>query len=55
VSLQQRLNATHVPLVEDGNFDDATRGEAIHFQAVNDLTPDGVVGPKTQAALDAAG
>ena len=49
VALQQRLR-----LAASGRFDAATRAAVIAFQAVHRLSPDGVVGPLTQAALRAA-
>jgi len=53
--LQARLNElTNAGLAVDGNFGARTESAVIHFQGLNGLTADGVVGPKTWAALNAA-
>lgn len=49
--LQRALNAVDTPIAEDGIFAHETRGAVITFQAQNDLTPDGLAGPKTKEAL----
>lgn len=50
--LQQRLNTlVHAGLHVDGQFGDDTEHWVIVFQKAHGLTPDGVVGPKTAAAL----
>ena len=46
VALQRRLR-----LAASGRFDAATRAAVIAFQAAHHLSPDGVVGPRTRAAL----
>lgn len=52
--LQQRLfNNGHTDLIVDGKFGQTTVDHVRWFQAVNGLQPDGVVGPKTWAAVDA--
>jgi hypothetical protein len=59
-TLQAQLNQLGVtdargrPLSVDGSFGNST-GQAVEaFQKANNLTPDGVVGPQTRQALDAA-
>jgi len=50
--LQERLNElTGVVLNVDGKFGAKTESDVIHFQDLNDLHADGIVGPKTWAAL----
>lgn len=49
--LQEALNALGESLVVDGIFGQGTHAAVINFQARNGLTPDGIVGPKTKAAL----
>jgi peptidoglycan hydrolase-like protein with peptidoglycan-binding domain len=49
--VQAALNATDAPIAEDGVFGMETRGAVIKFQAQQDLTPDGIVGAQTKAAL----
>jgi len=49
--LQERLNAQGNELVTDGIFGPSTHAAVVGFQARNGLTPDGVVGSKTKAAL----
>ena len=49
---QERLNRHGFgPLTEDGDFGSGTERSAVQFQAANDLIADGIVGPKTYAAL----
>jgi hypothetical protein len=50
-ALQHRLWGLHYWLKITGKFDFDTQEAVYAFQAVNGLTMDGVVGPKTQAAL----
>ncbi len=57
VILQTALNKAMPslpPLAPDGAFGPATRNRVIEFQRSRNLTPDGVVGPKTWAALAGA-
>jgi hypothetical protein len=49
--LQEALNAQGDHLVTDGIFGSGTHAAVIAFQARHGLTPDGVVGPRTRAAL----
>jgi putative peptidoglycan binding protein/D-alanyl-D-alanine carboxypeptidase-like protein len=49
--LQEALNARGATLVVDGIFGAGTHAAVINFQAKNGLTADGIVGPKTKAAL----
>jgi len=51
LALQQRLNKRGADLKEDGVFGVGTRAEVMAFQGANGLRPDGVVDPKTRAAL----
>ncbi len=51
LALQKRLNALGGDLKEDGVFGNGTRAAVMVFQGTHGLTPDGVVGPKTGAAL----
>lgn len=51
-TLQARLNdLTGAGLTVDGKFGAKTEAAVIHFQGLHDLTEDGIVGPKTWAAL----
>jgi hypothetical protein len=49
--LQEALIARNFDLIPDGIFGTITHGMVTEFQAKNNLTPDGIVGPKTKAAL----
>jgi len=49
--LQEALNARGEHLETDGIFGPGTHAAVISFQARNGLTPDGVVGARTRAAL----
>ena len=50
--LQERLNElTGAGLAADGKFGAKTESAVIHFQELNSLTADGIVGPKTWTAL----
>jgi hypothetical protein len=54
-ALQVKLNTVHKPyplLNPDGIFGRLTDGAVRSFQSRRGLTSDGIVGPKTQAALD---
>ncbi|MFW6598203.1 peptidoglycan-binding protein [Propionibacteriaceae bacterium Y2011] len=48
---QRALNAHGKGLAVDGEFGERTRSAAISFQKSKKLLPDGIVGPKTWAAL----
>lgn len=49
--LQEALNAQGEDLVTDGVFGASTHAALVAFQARRGLNPDGVVGPRTRAAL----
>ena len=49
--LQELLNLAGASLNVDGVFGNDTYNAVISFQAVHDLTIDGIVGPKTWDAL----
>lgn len=51
VQLQAYLNAWGAALVIDGDFGNATHAAVQRFQAARGLHVDGIVGPKTYAAL----
>ena len=53
--LQQRLQAIGYDLEADGIFGPVTRRCVKAFQRCSGLTPDGIVGPMTWAALEGAG
>lgn len=53
-SLQERLVALGYHLKPDGDFGPATRRGVVAFQVDHGLTPDGVVGNKTEDALETA-
>jgi putative chitinase len=50
-SLQQRLSDLGYTLAVDGNFGPGTAKAVVAFQQKNNLGQDGIVGPKTWAAL----
>lgn len=52
--LQTMLNALGDNLLVDGIFGDDTFNSVCDFQTVKKLEPDGIVGPKTWAAIDMA-
>lgn len=52
--LQEALIARGFDLLPDGDFGPITQAMVIEFQADNGLKPDGIVGPKTKAALGLA-
>jgi len=49
--LQEALNARGESVDTDGIFGPGTRAAVVSFQAKNGLTPDGIVGARTRAAL----
>jgi hypothetical protein len=49
--LQQQLNLAGAELYVDGHFGDATEAAVRVYQRQTGLVPDGIAGPKTQAAL----
>jgi peptidoglycan hydrolase-like protein with peptidoglycan-binding domain len=54
-AIQQRLQALgYFQGTTTGYFGSVTKGAVVHFQQAQGLAPDGIVGPNTQAALDAA-
>ena len=52
--VQEALIERNFDLAPDGEFGPITQGHVIDFQAANGLKPDGIVGPKTKAALGLA-
>lgn len=58
LDLQKTLNRLKIkdaqgkPLVEDGTIDDQTRAATKNFQAIVDITENGIAGPTTWMALD---
>jgi hypothetical protein len=50
-SIQQRLRARGATIAADGVFGMVTHHAVVQFQRQNGLVPDGVVGPRTWAAL----
>jgi hypothetical protein len=50
-ALNKAMPAARPALIPDGAFGPGTRNRVIEFQKLKKLTPDGVVGPKTWAAL----
>lgn len=56
-AIQSRLNSlgANPPLAVDGISGPKTLAAIKAFQSANGITPDGIVGPITQAALDAGG
>lgn len=55
VGVQQHLNQAGVPTKVDGNFGPKTERAVKTFQKQSGLQPDGIVGPKTVAALVSSG
>lgn len=51
--VQAALNRAGAHLAVDGAFGSKTRDAVMAFQRAHGLTPDGIVGPRTQAALRA--
>lgn len=51
IRLQEKLNAFGAVMEVDGIYGPATRAAIIGFQAEKGLSPDGVIGPRTAAAL----
>lgn len=54
LALQKALNATGAAVAETGAFDAATGEAVLAFQRRSGLVADGIVGPRTRAALAAA-
>jgi hypothetical protein len=53
VILQRKLRGLGYHLVVDGDFGPGTRNAVVHFQKEHGLKPDGIVGPRTAAVIDA--
>ena len=51
--LQRKLRGLGYHLLVDSDFGPGTRHAVLHFQKEQGLKPDGIVGPKTAAAIDA--
>lgn len=53
IALQMALNGLGIepPLKEDGHFGPLTEKAVMRFQELHGLEPDGIVGPKTRAAM----
>ncbi|HEY9835167.1 MAG TPA: peptidoglycan-binding protein [Stenomitos sp.] len=54
-ALQESLAVAGFPSGADGIFDEATQTAVMHFQQAQGLSPDGIVGPQTLAALPVIG
>lgn len=53
-ALQQDLNALGFAIAADRDFGPETQWAVVAFQKAHGLTPDGIVGPLTRAAIDTA-
>jgi peptidoglycan hydrolase-like protein with peptidoglycan-binding domain len=54
VALQELLNRVGYEIEADGIFGADTEAVVLNFQTQNGLNADGIVGPKTRNALEAA-